>query len=586
MRLIEFSVRNYRSITSQVKVPLGDQTTLVGPNNEGKTNLLRAMALGMELIEAWSSVPASVSARPRDDPGLPAVALRRRREAHSPLFDGDRGYSWDWERDFPLSKQGVPGAQPTLMRLRFSLTEDELAEFHTSTGIRCNGDLPVELKLTRGRVTLGIVKQGRGAASYQAKAREISAFIADRMELVYVQAVRTFDQARLLVNDLVRDRISELNESQEYVELLEKLGGLQRAAIIPLQESLSNSVRNYLPAIATIEIEQTDIRRSSGVGDLIVDDGVRTSLAAKGDGVKSLLTMALIHELSSLRHSDRTLVLAVDEPEAHLHPTAIHELDGVLRELSCKQQVILATHNPIFVNRASVKSNVLVQNNTARVAASVSQIRSAIGVQMQDNLESAEISVLVEGLTDVSVLPLVLATQDPTFSRAATRERVVFKATTGTGKLPAYIQREKSTVCRIIAVLDNDQAGRQQADNVRNSKLIASADVFLLRVAGRRDSELEDLLNPDVYLATLSAKFGRPFATRHFANASRKWSDNFTAAARAMGVAGDESENLSSAKVAVANSAASFSDPLLLLREEALEAVRALAYLLSQALMA
>ena len=584
MRLSEFSVRNFRSITSQVRVSLGDQTTLVGPNNEGKSNLLRAMALGMDLVEGWSAVAPSLAARHRDDSGLPTLALRRRRDSRTSAFDGDRGLSWDWERDYPLAKQGVAGAKPTLLRLRFELSEEELTDFHRYTGIRCNGELPVELKLTKGRVTLGIVKQGRGAASYQAKAREIAEFIAERIEFVYVQAVRTFDQARLLVNELVRERISELSESQEYLELLDKLSDLQRAAIVPLQESLTRSVKNYLPAISTIEVEQADIRRSASVGDLIVDDGVRTSLMAKGDGVKSLLTMALIHELSSMRHANRTLVLAVDEPEAHLHPKAIHELDGVFRDFSSRQQVILATHNPIFVNRTSIRSNVLVERNATRVATSVSQIRAAIGVQIQDNLESAELTVLVEGHTDATILPHLLSIQNPIWARPSQRERIVFKATTGTGKLPVFIQREKTTICRIIAVLDNDSAGRQQAENVKSSNLIPSDDIFLLGLPGKRDSELEDVLNPDAYIDALKEHFGRPFSARHFANATKKWSDNFLTAANALGVAGGEEQIVRAAKVAVAAAVTGCSDSSLVLRSAASETVDSLSYLLTRAL--
>lgn len=40
MRLVSFSVRRFRSITEAYKLPLGDYSVLVGPNNEGKSNIL------------------------------------------------------------------------------------------------------------------------------------------------------------------------------------------------------------------------------------------------------------------------------------------------------------------------------------------------------------------------------------------------------------------------------------------------------------------------------------------------------------------------------------------------------------------
>ncbi|MBK8686880.1 MAG: AAA family ATPase [Betaproteobacteria bacterium] len=43
MELVSFSVSNYRSITSAYKLPIRSPTVLIGPNNEGKSNILRAL---------------------------------------------------------------------------------------------------------------------------------------------------------------------------------------------------------------------------------------------------------------------------------------------------------------------------------------------------------------------------------------------------------------------------------------------------------------------------------------------------------------------------------------------------------------
>lgn len=47
MRLTNFSVTNYRSITTAHKINLQDLTVLVGKNNEGKSNLLTALNVAM-----------------------------------------------------------------------------------------------------------------------------------------------------------------------------------------------------------------------------------------------------------------------------------------------------------------------------------------------------------------------------------------------------------------------------------------------------------------------------------------------------------------------------------------------------------
>jgi len=50
MKLVAFSVRNYRSIAEAYKLSLGKYTVLVGPNNEGKSNIVKAIALSLNVL--------------------------------------------------------------------------------------------------------------------------------------------------------------------------------------------------------------------------------------------------------------------------------------------------------------------------------------------------------------------------------------------------------------------------------------------------------------------------------------------------------------------------------------------------------
>jgi len=55
MQLISFSLKNYRSIEKTPKLPIDPElTVLIGPNNEGKSNLLRGFAGALDLLVAAS----------------------------------------------------------------------------------------------------------------------------------------------------------------------------------------------------------------------------------------------------------------------------------------------------------------------------------------------------------------------------------------------------------------------------------------------------------------------------------------------------------------------------------------------------
>jgi len=50
MKLVDFSVTNFRSITKAYKISLKNLTVLVGKNNEGKSNLLTALNIAMRAM--------------------------------------------------------------------------------------------------------------------------------------------------------------------------------------------------------------------------------------------------------------------------------------------------------------------------------------------------------------------------------------------------------------------------------------------------------------------------------------------------------------------------------------------------------
>ncbi|GHD46887.1 hypothetical protein D9V29_09260 [Mycetocola manganoxydans] len=575
MRLVEVTVKNYRSIESQTKFGVEDLTSLIGPNNEGKTNLLRALALGMFLIERWGSLPERISGQAELSGPDAAMLLRGSRGVGVSRRSDSIGYNWS--DDYPLAKQERKGTHPTVLRLKFKLTDEEIRDFTQATGISNNGELPVEISLSRAAASFGVLKPGRGAAGHKAKASEIAGFIAQRLSFVLIPAVRTVEQARTLLNDLARLRIREIAKSEEYMELSRKLSDLRQIAVDGVSSELTASVRRYLPSVTDIQVVTTDFERSDTVDDVLINDGSVTSIANKGDGVKSLVTLALIQELARENAKSHSFILAVDEPEAHLHSTAVHELQVLFQDLSTDQQVILATHNPIFVNRDKIDSNVLVLANEAKPAKSIAQIRQAIGVLLHDNLDSAETVVLVEGVTDTNVLPRLLTLGDPHLTSDIQSGRVIFKATTGTGKLRQHIVREKSTVCRIIAVLDGDEAGQQEAKRLRDESLLVTGNIFLIRDTNRKFSELEDILEPRVYLESLSSELDRTFQAKHFSNRSRKWSKNLEAAAHSLGVAEEGLELVTRAKRAVAAAVAGAVAPAVKAdAQENLDALKAL----------
>jgi putative ATP-dependent endonuclease of the OLD family len=56
MRLKSFTVKNFRSITNAYRLPLRDCAVLVGPNNSGKSNILKAIEMALGILSRACSV--------------------------------------------------------------------------------------------------------------------------------------------------------------------------------------------------------------------------------------------------------------------------------------------------------------------------------------------------------------------------------------------------------------------------------------------------------------------------------------------------------------------------------------------------
>lgn len=552
MQVAEVAVANYRSIGPLTRFKLSELTTLIGPNNEGKSNLLRALALGLRIVDTWADLPDEIMRKGE----LSGRQVSLIYDSYVPYRKGDRNrdVDYDWSKDYPLGKQTARNVRPTIIRLTFQLDEDERNAFKESTGLHNNGDLPIELRLSRTSTSIHIVKQGPGSSAYKSKTGAIAGFVSERISYVLIPAVRTMDQAMSLLNELATIRLNELARSDIYRRAIQEVNELRSQAVNGVQDDLQASIATYLPSVSTVSVETRDIRQASAINRVVIDDGSATLLDQKGDGVKSLFALALIQHLARERTSAHggNLILLVDEPEAHLHSRAVHDLQTLFTKISRVQQVVLATHNAIFVNRERVNANVLVQKNSASAAGSVKRIRETLGIEPQDNLDTAEVVVLTEGWTDARILPAGLRKISATAARDLESGRVFFKSATGAGKMRSHLLRERSNACRLVAVLDNDPTGDQEAQRMHDEGILETQSIFILRDGKRKSSEIEDLVEPSVYLSALSQKFGRTFTASHFADVRKRWAENFKSAADSLAVAGQPKENEKTAKITVA----------------------------------
>ncbi|MFA6309253.1 MAG: AAA family ATPase [Clostridia bacterium] len=500
MKLIDFSVTNYRSITTANKINLQSLTVLVGKNNEGKSNLLTALNVAMTTILFHCK----------------SRGLLMQQSQFRNIYN--------WERDFPIQFKNRTKGYESIFKLNFRLEDSELIDFKNETGIRGNEDIPIIIKFGKDN-SPKIEVPKRGSSSYNKKSKIIAEFISSRISFNYIQAIRTEKMALDFLKSVIYDELSVLNKNEKYVEALKITTKLQQIVLDGIASKLIEPLRIFLPQIKDVKIEiqsENYLRRiMRNELNVIVDDGTPTNISFKGEGIKSLLTLAILKDKQSIKAAS---IIAIEEPEAHLHSGAIHSLVNVINRISEKNQVIITTHNPLFIKQNSLKSNILVNDGTARPAKSIAEIRKILGVLPSDNLLSSNHVFVVEGENDKIALTKILCAMSSKISTALNTNSLVIKPLLGASNLSHDLADLKNCICDYFVLLDNDDAGIQASNKAIANGLLDESQIKFTICNGTPKAEFEDCIKTELYKQEVSNKFSVSLNSSSFSG-KKKWSE-------------------------------------------------------------
>lgn len=111
---------------------------------------------------------------------------------------------------------------------------------------------------------------------------------------------------------------------------------------LPAYMALNEQLTKLFPSVKSIQLMNPD-QGTKAMGVKLVD-GTVVPADQMSEGLLYYLAFAVLPHLAP------TALLLVEEPENGLHPARIAEVMRVLRAISEKTQVIIATHSPLVVN--------------------------------------------------------------------------------------------------------------------------------------------------------------------------------------------------------------------------------------------
>jgi hypothetical protein len=514
LKIAKIQIKNYRSLFAAkqeqtVSLELAEgMNALVGINNTGKSNLLRAVALALDpdhpfdrerdmpgpLMYAFPRVTLEFACEGRTAPER--TLLKRADEyERSLLKTGKKTYAQDGIVRFTVS---FPGNE------RFGATRQETIGIRGS-GARQGDPEKLERAVWQFRRTLRFV------------------MIESGQSLEGVLAGKFREILRSVIREHQRDAFETAeNKRSDFVE------GLQSDLLSPLRTRIESIVSDLFPEITGVALQPDVADIESILSNVGVEllDSVQTPLADKGTGVRGAVLVAMLRYLAD--QSRRSMVFAVEEPEAFLHPAAQEDLRDDLERLAERRDVTLlvSTHSPFVLSRDSkARLFSLVKDSEGRtriagVAAGDAGHAPLLGGLFRDAIVSqildrtAEIPstaaaiVLVEGLTDADYLRLAAKfsgrrdlIQDLHIVAAGGASKLVLEAT---------VMRARTSL-PVLVVLDSDEAGRSAAKTLveklgfqKGQRVMTYSAVFDGNPQG---VEAEDLF-PNALLRRFLGEFG------------------------------------------------------------------------------
>lgn len=470
VRLSSARIRNFHCLRD-VTVEFDDITSIIGPNDAGKSSVLRALDWCLNGTNSLSEKDVSFYAEPEEQWIEVAVTFTDfepgEREAIGDLFLPAGAESLTISRSWQNGQESATCevmAYPPFASVRDrSLTAPKALEAYKA--LQNDGSLLLPTVSSKGKAETAM-REWEQAHLDQLVAQPIDAasligskgVIAKYFEYVFVSVdMRAGEQGRESKGSILSRLAGSLDkkEFEDRIQALDMQVERRKAAIIEefqtKTEALSGGLSaevNRLCAGRSVHIDPVSKRpRPSIELELRVSHGkTRAGLEYQGHGVqRATMLAAMLHlaDRDRMEEERKSILLAIEEPEIYQNPIQARNLAGALRERATVEgsrlSVVYATHSPVFadplqpeqVRRLGRPRNVddgLRDTTVRRYSRSAleHQIsekhvpRSRLSPQILSVLSEsfteaffAEAVVLVEGETDKAVIEEVAAKEDP-----------------------------------------------------------------------------------------------------------------------------------------------------------------------------
>ncbi len=344
VKLREIIVKNFRCL-EDITIPVADTTVLVGENNSGKTALLEALRIVLPQRAAGRETPfdeydyhmAKANDSPQASGGI-VIELWFREDA-----------SDEWPDSLVQALADIIQTDPMMdldsIGLRLSSKYDAPAkemvtkwEFLALDGQPLGGNGADRRNLTR---FLPYIR-----CFYLSSLRDSANEFSPRSQFWgrILRDLKISDEQRKVFGDVLAELNDDLLKADPRLE--------QVRVILDKGQEIMGLGAGQRTSIQALPLKPWDLMSKAEVVIKTRGGGIDFPLARHGQGVQSLAVLFLLQAyidvlLKPTFQPETEAILALEEPEAHLHPQATRTLATRLSEI--RSQKIISSHSPYFI---------------------------------------------------------------------------------------------------------------------------------------------------------------------------------------------------------------------------------------------
>lgn len=431
MNINSIKANNFRSFSHLEEIRLGKLATIIGQNDTGKSNILKAIDLFLQPKPKPDISDIHDKAPPEGD-----IEIEMSFSDLPSIITIEEGVETTFANENLLDKEGCLRLKKIFPRSNLAKYSVQIISYDYSDDKYSSLTMLKEKDLNDQCKKLGIdvSKSGRGVTNLSK--REVIRKLAEENNILKSNSYLNIDQKSDLWKTILnllpeltlfetdtklgvsetsfqsqfRPIIKSVTQKEEIAIVKDKFTDMIKASLQIEVDKVYEKLKQYTSSFKGLTARPIFNWDKAVLLDIFGkdDQDIENSLDNRGSGMRRLLMVAFFQYLAERDCKNKqNIIFGIEEPENCLHPGLQREIVKSFRQLTNQgYQIIITSHSPVFASASTIDDLALVKRNQGFAKASQTpqldlvEVANELGIDPSDQITGFNACIFVEGIDD------------------------------------------------------------------------------------------------------------------------------------------------------------------------------------------